>query len=369
MPRKNSQKTVAVGLSGGVDSSVAVALLKKQGYRVTGVHIKVWSDPEIPCTLRDDRYDAMRVAAKLGIPFQTWDFTKEYKKVVVNYMIDEYKNYRTPNPDVMCNRHIKFGIFLQKAMEYGFDYIATGHHARLRREILNYKLQITNSKLQTVKLLAGKDQNKDQSYFLWTLTQDQLKHVLFPIGEYTKKCVRKLAKKFHLPTAEKKDSQGICFIGEIDLRAFLKKYIPEKPGAVVTTNGEVIGEHDGLYYYTIGQRHGIGIGGGTPYYVAKKDVKTSTLVVAEGSDDSELFAKELTVTDIHWIVNEAPDLPLHCEARIRYRQPLESCQVQSVKENHKFIRVIFTKPQRAVASGQSVVFYSGDEVLGGGIIE
>lgn len=364
MRAKNNKKTVAIALSGGVDSSVAAALLKKQGYKATGVHIKIWSDPEIPCTLRDERYDAMRVATKLNIPFQTWDFTKAYKKAVVDYMIDEYKNYHTPNPDVICNRDIKFGMFLKKAKELGFDYIATGHYARITRITINYKPYTIN-----YRLLKGRDKNKDQSYFLWALTQDQLRHVLFPIGKYRKVHVRKLARKFNLPTAEKKDSQGICFIGEIDLRAFLKKYIPKTPGKIITTDGEVIGEHDGLYYYTIGQRHGIGIGGGTPYYVAAKDVRTNTLVVSKGSDEPVLFSKELVAIDLNWISGRVPNFPLQCKARIRYRQPLESCHVESDKTFQDHIHVVFNRPQKAVASGQSIVFYKKEEVLGGGIIE
>ena len=357
-------KTVVVALSGGVDSSVAAALLKEQGYKVVGVHIKIWSDPEIPCTLKQDRYDAMRVAAKLNIPFKTWDFTKQYGQQVVDYMINEYRVGRTPNPDVMCNKRIKFDVFLKKARELKADFIATGHHARITRATLNRKPYTVN-----YKLLAGKDKNKDQSYFLWTLTQEQLKYILFPIGDYTKPQVRKIAKKLNLPTAGKKDSQGICFIGEINLREFLKKYIKEKPGPVVTIKGQKIGEHDGLFFYTIGQRHGMGIGGGTPYYVAEKDFKTNTLVVTESPKHKALYSKELVANKLNWIVGAPPKFPLMCKARIRYRQPLQSCRVfgHSVSKSEK-LQIIFTKPQKAIAPGQFLVFYHGDELLGGGII-
>ena len=227
-------------MSGGVDSSVAAALLKERGFDVCGVHIKMWSDPEIPCTFKEDRYDAMRVAAQLDIPFATWDFTEEYRDGVVAYMVEEYAAGRTPNPDVMCNRKIKFGIFLERAREQGADFIATGHYVRLQG----------NSQFQNSKLLQAADKNKDQSYFLWTLAQDQLKHCLFPIGEYAKPEVREMARKFGLLTADKKDSQGICFIGEIDVREFLKKHISSERGPIMTSAGHVVGEHEGLAFYT-----------------------------------------------------------------------------------------------------------------------
>lgn len=370
---------VFVAMSGGVDSSVAAALLKERGFAVVGAHIKMWSDPSIPCNFKEDRYDAMRSAEKIGIPFQTWDLTAEYRTAVVEYMIREYAAGRTPNPDVMCNRHIKFGVFLQRALERGADYIATGHYTRLQREISNPKSQIPNkSKIQNSKLFVAKDKDKDQSYFLWTLTQEQLRHCLFPIGEYTKPEVREMARKRGLPTAEKKDSQGICFIGEIDLNAFLKKHIPEQRGAVVTTAGRRVGEHDGLSFYTIGQREGLGTGGGgIPYYVAEKDFAANTLVVAEGPYDEKLFAREITVRDIHWIFSAAPAFPLRCEARIRYRQPLQSCVVTQVPGSSpptkifsggQEFQVRFDEPQRAATPGQSAVFYSGEVMLGGGWI-
>ena len=351
------KRKVFVAMSGGVDSSVAAAMLKKQGYDVTGVHIKMWSDPAIPCNFKEDRYDAMRAAEKIGIPFQTWDLTEEYRTAVVEYLIREYAAGRTPNPDVMCNRHVKFGAFLRRALELGADYIATGHYIR-----------VWKSESGIWKLEKARDANKDQSYFLWTLTQEQLRHCLFPIGEYIKPEVRQMARRFVLPTAEKKDSQGICFIGEIDLNAFLKKHIPLRPGLIATTSGRQVGEHDGLAFYTMGQREGLGAGGGgIPYYVAAKDFKTNTLVVAEGPYDEKLFSSEIFVSDIHWISGVQPRFPFRCKARIRYRQPLQSCRIaKGVISNQ--LSVIFDEPQRAATSGQSVVFYRGEEMLGGGIM-
>lgn len=358
-------------MSGGVDSSVAAALLKERGFEVRGVHIKMWSDPDIPCAFKKDRYDAMRVAACLEIPFETWDFTEEYRKEVVEYMIREYAAGRTPNPDVMCNRHIKFGIFLKRALERGADFIATGHYVRLGR---NSKFRNSNFepnskfKIQNSKLLVAKDRNKDQSYFLWTLTQEQLRHCLFPIGEYTKPEVREIARKFGIPTAEKEESQGVCFIGELNMREFLKKYIPVKNGAILTTSGKVIGEHEGLSFYTIGQREGIGIGGGIPYYVAAKDFSTNTLIVAEGPYDEKLFKRELMLTDANWISGQLPNLSFRCKARIRYRQPLQFCVVRCQASGIR-CHVRFKEPQRAVTPGQSIAFYKNEEMLGGGIIE
>jgi tRNA-specific 2-thiouridylase len=346
------KKKVFVGMSGGVDSSVTAALLKEQGLDVTGVHIKMWSDPSIPCNFKEDRYDALRAAEKIGIPFQTWDLTEEYRTAVVEYMIAEYAAGRTPNPDVMCNRHVKFGVFLRTALERGGDAIATGHYVRLADG----------------HLYEAVDKNKDQSYFLWTLTQEQLRHALFPIGGYTKSEVRQMARERGLPTAEKKDSQGICFIGEIDLNAFLKKHIPVSRGPVVTTAGKNVGEHEGLAFYTIGQRHGIHIGGGIPYYVAGKIPANNTLVIAEGPYDAQLFADEMRVSGVNWIGGTPPPLPLSCHARIRYRQPLQKCVIEEAADDAT-LRVRFAEPQRAVTPGQSAVFYRGEEVLGGGVIE
>ena len=370
---KTERLKVFVAMSGGVDSSVAAALLKERGFDVVGVHIKMWSDPSIPCNFKEDRYDAMAAAEKIGIPFQTWDFTEEYRTAVVEYLIREYAAGRTPNPDVMCNRHVKFGAFLRRARELGADYMATGHYTRIKN---------LGSR---IKVLQAADRNKDQSYFLWTLTQEQLAYCLFPIGEYTKPEVRQMARRLALPTAEKKDSQGICFIGEIDLNAFLKKHIPVRPGRVLTSSGKEVGGHEGLAFYTMGQREGLGIGGGRiPYYVAAKDFRTNTLVVAEGPYDEKLFSSEIAVSDVHWISAVPLKFPLRCETRIRYRQPLQSCKIARIDADLNAdkrrlnprestlqsarIRVIFNENQRAATPGQSAVFYRGEEMLGGGIM-
>ncbi len=353
---------VFVAMSGGVDSSVAAALLKEREFNVVGIHIKMWSDSSIPCNFKEDRYDAMRVAEALGIAFQTWDFTEEYRREVVEYMIREYAAGSTPNPDVMCNRHIKFGVFMRRALEMGADFVATGHYVSI-------KYQVSSIKENGYKLLQAKDKNKDQSYFLWTLTQKRLRRCLFPIGEYTKPEVREMARKFGLPTAEKKDSQGICFIGEIDLKRFLQGYISMRPGLIETTGGRTIGEHEGLSFYTIGQRQGLRIGGGgIPYYVAEKHFGRNALVVAEGPYDERLFAREAAVADVNWISGAAPKFPLACTARIRYRQPLQRCVVNLQPTTYK-LQARFDNPQRAVTPGQSIVFYRGEEMLGGGCIE
>ena len=378
-------KRVFVAMSGGVDSSVAAALLKERGFGVVGIHMRMWapgaaegrktnaeSPMDMVCRQQfQDRLDAMRVAAKLDIPFQTWDFAEEYRRAVVEHMIREYAAGRTPNPDVMCNRKIKFGLFLERALEMGADYVATGHYA-LKREVKRQK-----SKGKSFVLAQARDLNKDQTYFLWTLTQKQLRHCLFPIGEYQKSEVREVARKFGLPTAEKPDSQGVCFIGELDMAEFLKSYIPERRGRVLTTAGRAVGEHAGVEFYTIGQRQGLGIGGGIPYYVAEKDQKMNTLVVAEGPYDGSLFHSELIASGVNWISGTAPKSPLRCEARIRYRQPVQECTIEcpasakataSRQKTKGECRVVFTELQRAVTPGQSIVFYRGKEMLGGGVI-
>lgn len=343
-----------IAMSGGVDSSVAALLLKQKGCDVIGVYMKGWS---LTGCAEHDASDARRVAGVLNIPFYVFNFENEFKKEVVDYMVGEYAAGRTPNPDVMCNREIKFGLFLKKALALGADYIATGHYVR------NVKNRASN------KLIVGKDNNKDQSYFLWTLKQDQLRHCLFPIGDYTKPQVRIMAKKYNLPTAEKPDSQGVCFVGEIDVAGFLKEKLGKNPGPIKTIDGKTIGTHDGAIFYTIGQRKGIGIRGSLPgeqgkvYYVAAKDVDTNTLWVSEG-DSKKLFAKELSVKNINWISGKAQNLPLKCLARIRYRQPLQKATMVTNS------MLVFNEPQRAITSGQSAVFYTkGGTMLGGGFIE
>lgn len=363
-------------MSGGVDSSVTAALLKKEGYEVTGVFIKTWQPDWLPCTWQDERRDAMRVAAHLDIPFLTYDLSKEYKKNVADYFIEEYKAGRVPNPDVMCNKEIKFGGFLKKALEMGADYIATGHYVRSlqERKIRNSNIEIRNkTQIQNSKqkkqntLLRGIDGNKDQSYFLWTLTQKQLNKCLFPVGEYEKPEIRKFAEKFKLPTAQKKDSQGICFLGEVDMKDFLKHYIDEKHGDVLNEKGEVIGRHDGAVFFTIGQRHGFTTQKESdetlPYYVVEKSVVKNTITVANEYQEKQHAKKEILLENINWI-SEKPKVGYEYDAQIRYRQKAEKCMLT---RNDDKTSIIFNNPQN-VPSGQSLVLYSGDTCLGGGII-
>ncbi len=355
MKKENKDVKVFMAMSGGVDSSVAAALLKKQGYDIYGGFIRGWYPAGIPCTWREDRRDAMRVAAILGIPFYTFDFGKEYKKAVIDYMIKEYKAGRTPNPDVMCNKHIKFGLFLKKVRKMGADKIATGHYVK--------KSKIKNQKS---KLSIAKDENKDQSYFLWTLTQKQLKYCLFPIGDYLKPDVRRMAKKFNLPVAEKPDSQGLCFVGEFKMEEFLKNYIRPKPGKIINENEKIIGQHKGVEYYTIGQRQGIGLAAGKPYYVVDKNLKKNILFVAEKFNEEKFYKKEIFIKNTNWILGNPPvNGSKKYLGRVRYRQPLQKCALFT--SGSKF-RIVFDKPQRAVAPGQSMVIYDKDQMLGGGII-
>lgn len=340
-------KKVYVGMSGGVDSSVTAALLKEQGYDVTGVYMKNWSQdiPGFVCPWKEDYQDAKRVAVQLGIDFKVYDFEKEYRQKVVDYMVAEYRAGRTPNPDIMCNQEVKYKIFLETALEDGADMIATGHYARIKDG----------------QLFTGLDPKKDQSYFLYRVTEEALKKSLMPIGEMEKPEVRKIAKKLDLATADKKDSQGICFVGKVGIKEFLLNEIgPQPHGPIVDQTGKVIGEHDGALFYTIGQRHGLDIGGGLPYYVVKKDMKGNTLHVTTKLDDKELWSKDLKLEDIHWI-NKPPKKGQKLKARLRYRGPLIDCQ------NHDNMLTL-DQEQRGLASGQSAVLYDGDLVLGGGIL-
>lgn len=337
------KKKVLIAMSGGVDSSVSAALLLEQNFEVIGAFMKNWSD----CNWKEDERDAKRVAAKLGIPFTTFNFEKEYREKVVDYLFAEVEAGRTPNPDVMCNKFIKFDLFIKEADRLGCDFIATGHYTRVKEG----------------KIFSGKDKNKDQSYFLWAIDPSVLSRVLFPLGELEKPEVRKKAKELDLSVAEKKDSTGICFIGEIDVGEFLRERIPEDPGKIVTTSGEVIGTHSGINFFTIGQRHGLKVGGGTPYYVVEKHPETKELVVSSNFHPS-LFKKELSALQLNWFIE--PTLPHKCMARIRYRQPLQKCTIDKKKKDKIFVS--FDKPQRAVTPGQSIVFYNKEEMIGGGII-
>ena len=337
---------VFVALSGGVDSSVAAALLKEGGFDVVAAHIVCWPG----CEQGEERRDALRVALHLNIPFLTFDFRAEYKSLVFDTMVQEYARGRTPNPDVMCNREIKFGLFLEKALQLGADCIATGHYARLR----------STDHIQ--ELLEGVDKNKDHSYFLCSLNHRQVEHCLFPLGTYTKAQVREIARAMKLPTAEKKDSQGLCFVGKINFSLFLRDLLPRHEGRIVTSDGAVIGDHDGVAFYTIGQRHGLGIGGGVPYYVGEKDPLKNVLVVAKGPEDPILYKKEILVGQLNWLSNfqEGP-----CEARIRYRQPKVSAVTGRDGDR---LRVLFDIPQRGVAPGQYAAFYRREQLLGAGVI-
>ena len=407
------KRKVFIGMSGGVDSSVAAFLLKKDGYDVTGVFINGYNADG--CEEKDAE-DARKVAEHIGIPFYVLNAREEYFENVVQYMIDEYKRGITPNPDVMCNKKIKFGIFLDKALKLGADYIATGHYTCLHMNdefrISNFEKHINSPTYRqnpkndsksnpTVGLPAqaggqnpkfclyeAKDRGKDQSYFLWTLTQEQLKHCLFPIGGYTKPEVREIARKTGLPTANKKDSQGICFLGKVKLPEFLKEYIEPRKGDVFDTEGNKVGEHDGVQFYTIGQRH-INLQLTTrdrqqtannikqktdrkPFYIAEKDVKRNALVIAEGSSNPALFRSEIEITDVNFI--DPLSFEISVRARVRYRQPLAKAVLSKSKNRGRY-RIVFDEPQKFIAPGQSAVFYSAHEdknglreMLGGGVI-
>ncbi len=353
-------KTVVVGMSGGVDSSVAAALLKEQGYNVIGLFMHNWEedDEEGCCTAAQDWEDVRRVCNKLNIPYYSVNFAKEYMDRVFSYFLEEYSAGRTPNPDVLCNREIKFGPFLEYAIKLGADYIATGHYC-----------DIDHNADGKHYLLKAVDQNKDQTYFLNQLSQKQLEMVLFPLGKMEKPEVRKIAEKYGFITATKKDSTGICFIGERKFREFLKNFIPAKRGKIVDLNGNVVGEHDGVMYYTLGQRRGLNVGGvsgtdGGRWFVVDKNVKTNELLVSQG-DESPLYSKALISYKINWIP-ELPGKEFTCFAKFRYRQPEQEVKV-TVEENKVFVE--FKEKQRAVTPGQFVVFYSGNKCLGGGIIE
>lgn len=359
-------KKVAVAMSGGVDSSVTVALLKDQGYEVIGVFMHFWHDTtdksealdthiENRCCSREEEDGARKVAQKLGIKFYVINVSEEFKKTVVDYFLFEYEQGRTPNPCIECNRSIKFGVMVEKALAMGADFVSTGHYVRMKNDI----------KSRNIKLLKAKDKNKDQSYFLYTLTQKKLKYCLFPVGDYEKKDIRILAKKYGFEIHDKKESQEICFIQSKYYGDFLRKYLKLIPGKIIDENGNILGEHKGLSLYTIGQRRDIGIGGTGPYYVIGMNRGKNRLIVSDNKNDKNLFSKELIVKKVNWISGSVPELPLKIKAKFRYRMDEESAIVDKIKGKYA---IKFSKPQRAVMPGQSIVFYKGNEILGGGII-
>lgn len=362
----NSHTRVVVGMSGGVDSSVVALLLKQQGYDVVGVFMKNWDDTDENgvCTATEDYKDVAKVAAKIGIPYYSVNFEKEYWDRVFTYFLDEYKKDRTPNPDVICNKEIKFKAFIDYANQLGADYVATGHYADLRRDADGH-----------MHLMRAADQNKDQTYFLSQLDHEQLDRVMFPLAKLTKPEVRAIAKEAGLATAEKKDSVGICFIGEKGhFRDFLSTYLPATPGKMMTLDGEVKGEHAGLMYYTIGQRKGLGIGGnGTsndPWFVIGKDQSKNVLYVGQGYHNEHLYATHLNASDIHWVDDIATEYgsEFHVTAKFRYRQKDTGVTV-TIDEDGQELTVKFDDPARAITPGQAVVFYDGEECLGSAIID
>lgn len=344
-------KTVYVGLSGGVDSSVSAALLKEQGYNVVGVYMKNWSRdlPGMPCPWKDDFTDAKRVAVQLGIDFKMYDFEKQYQQKVVDYMIDEFRAGRTPNPDIMCNQEIKFRLFLDTALQDGADMVATGHYAQIKEG----------------RLLKADDANKDQTYFLYRVSREALAKTIFPLGGYTKPQVRELAKKFGLVTADKKESMGICFVGKIGIKEFLEQYVDNKPGDIINQNGRLIGRHDGAIFYTIGQRHGLEVGGGLPFYVTGKDMAKNEVYVTTDLQDEKLWSDKIRFTSAHWINGLPPKEKL--VVRTRHRSKLIPVKILNMLSISDF-EANLGEEVRALTPGQSAVFYAGDECLGGGIV-
>lgn len=357
----NAPKKVIVGMSGGVDSSVSALLLIQQGYQVEGLFMKNWDEDDGSeyCTAKEDLADAESVCARLGIKLHTANFAAEYWDNVFEHFLAEYKAGRTPNPDILCNREIKFKVFIEYAEVLGADYIATGHYVRRCDE------------QGQIRLKKGLDDNKDQSYFLHAVSAKEFGKTLFPIGNMQKPAVRKLAEQFNLVTHNKKDSTGICFIGERRFKDFLEQYLPAQPGPLKTMDGRVIGQHHGLMYYTLGQRQGLGIGGVSglpeePWFVVAKDIPNNVLYVAQGTDHQALYTDTLFASQVHWI-NDAPSLPLVCKAKTRYRQQDQVCEV--VLSGAHNLTVNFQEPQRAITPGQYVVFYQDDICLGGAVID
>jgi len=362
----NAKQKVVVGLSGGVDSSVTALLLKEQGYDVTGIFMQNWeTDGDDPfCTAEQDLSDARAICDQIDIPLHSVNFSREYWDNVFQHCLDEFAVGRTPNPDIWCNREIKFKVFLEHALSLGADYLATGHYAQI------------GDRHGSNQLLRGLDPEKDQTYFLYTLGQHQLAKTLFPIGELLKPDVRKIAEKAGLITHAKKDSTGICFIGERKFKTFLGEFFLAQSGDMKTPDGKVVGQHDGTMFYTIGQRKGLNLGGqkgaaDQPWYVLSKDVKRNVLIVGQGYDHPMLYAHKLTVQQNHWVQGTSPchNQRFQCTAKTRYRQPDQRCEIQALPSDSQRYQVTFEEPQRAITPGQSVVFYQDDICLGGGIIE
>ncbi|MCH9770028.1 MAG: tRNA 2-thiouridine(34) synthase MnmA [Gammaproteobacteria bacterium] len=352
---------IVVGLSGGVDSAVTALLLKEQGYAVSAIFMQNWeTDNDDPhCTAEQDLNDARKITKQLDIDLQVVNFSKDYWHKVFQYCLDEFNAGRTPNPDIWCNKEIKFNTFLKHTLDIGADYLATGHYARIAKQDDKYEL------------LKGLDNSKDQSYFLYTLGQFELAHSLFPLGGLEKTKVREIAKAHKLANYAKKDSTGICFIGERKFKDFLKEFLLAQPGEMQTPDGKTIGQHDGLMFYTIGQRQGLNIGGlknakDAPWYVLDKNIKENVLIVGQGSEHPLLFKSALICQQFDWVSGTAPKPPFNCRAKIRYRQQDQACKVTAL--NAKQLKIEFTEPQRAITPGQSIVFYQNDICLGGGII-
>lgn len=363
-PKPPAQTRVIVGMSGGVDSSVAAWLLKDQGYQVEGLFMKNWDEDDGTeyCTAMTDLADAQAVADAIGIPLHTASFAAEYWDRVFEHFLNEYRAGRTPNPDILCNKEVKFRAFLDYAVTLGADFIATGHYTRQRPD---------PDRPDLAQLLKGLDPNKDQSYFLHAVSGERIARTLFPVGELDKPDVRRIAEEQGFVTHDKKDSTGICFIGERKFTDFLKQYLPAQPGNIETVDGKVIGRHQGLMYHTIGQRQGLGIGGladfgDEPWYVAGKDLQRNVLLAVQGKQHPLLFSRGLISGPVDWVALQPPAPRFRCTAKTRYRQPDQDCEVE-VLDDHT--RVVFDQPQRAVTPGQSVVFYLGDVCLGGGVIE
>lgn len=367
---------VYVGMSGGVDSSLTAALLVEQGYKVTGVYMKNWSQdlPGMRCPWAEDLADAKRVAVQLGIDFKVYDFETEYRQKVVQYMIDEYRLGRTPNPDIMCNQEVKFRLFLDAALEDGADMIATGHYAIVQEGLAPPLDSEVNSEStphplklgRRPSLLQAKDSNKDQTYFLYRVSEEALSKTLFPLGEYTKPEVRQMAEDRGLLTASKKDSQGICFVGKVGIREFLSQYVETTPGSIIDSRtNQVLGHHDGAIFYTLGQRHGLHVGGGLPYYVTGKDMSKNEVYVSTDLNDGAFWRDTITLQSVHWIAGDSPRAGRY-QVRVRHRAPLVEVELELTGDSTVDLK--FANPERVIAPGQSVVIYSDQTCLGGGIV-